>query len=471
MKSDAFKFTEGWDKEADVVVVGAGAAGLAAAIEASEAKVHVLVLESMPKCGGSSAISGGGICFAGTDMQKEIGIKDSNDLLFADLMEAGRWANDPELVRKYVDNQLDTYRWLKELGVKFQGVLINEGSLPRAHITNAAKALKLMKEVAEKNGVELLLKSPGRRLVTRVGSEVIGVEGESNEKKLYVKTRKAVILATGGFGRNPKVLEIFCPKFSKVSSIAALGTTGDGLKMAQAVGCDLKDRDYIKASYGIVPGGMSWKDLVTMGPYYVGAIIINKHGKRFCNESLGHKEIPEFVIKQPDGVSFQVFDKRIADAYEKRFSTKRNIAEFKKIGCVAEAESVETLAIKIGVSSKALKETIDKYNSDLETLGYDSLFGKSTLWGAHGKPVKIETPPFYAIETKPVILGTYCGVRIDKETHVINVWGERIPRLYAAGEVTGGFHGDGYVGGTALGKAIVFGRIAGKNAASEKSWE
>jgi len=450
-----------WDYEADVVVVGAGGAGLSASNFASDAGAQVILLEKMSVVGGSSAICGGGLFLAGTDEQKERGIEDSNDLLFDDLMKAGKYRNDTELVRAYVNNQLAVYRWLKTLGITFAAVEYAESSVPRAHYTDPANVIQLMRESAETKGVKILLNTPGKRVLRNAAGRAVGVKAEQSGKDVYFKARQAVILSAGGFSRNPEMLETYRPGFSMVVAMTSPGTTGDGLKMAQCVGCDLKDMGEIKATYAAAVKGDTIGPLFMM--YWSGAIIVNKYGKRFVNESKGHKEIPEFALQQPDGVSFQIFDKKISESGA-ALGSMEQVKDF-----VVQANSIEELATKLGIDPSTLDETVSNYNSYVEA-GEDPECGRVTLTAEAGKPIKIDEPPFYGVESKSVILGTYCGCKIDKDAHVINAFGEIVPGLYAAGEIFGGFHGGGYCGGSAFGKALVFGYIAANKSVTEIPW-
>lgn len=455
-----------WDKEADVVVLGAGAAGLSATVEMTGVGADVVLLEKESICGGSSILAGGAMAFAGTDLQKEKGIKDSVDLFRKDLIKVGERKNVPELVDAYLENQLDTYYWMKDLGIKFFGVFQASGqSVPRSH--QASKLyIKILKETAEKRGAEILLETPGKRLIVDAKGRVIGVKAESKGKTISVKAKKAVILATGGFARNTEMLENFVPGMSKTIPMAGPGVTGDGHLMAFKLGAALRDMAYIKGTYGMHINYLVNRKYMIL--YYLGGIIINKWGRRFVDESIPYKLIGDACLKQPDAVGFEIFDSKIAEEGEKTGSHFYR-PSFQK-GLLVVADTIEGLAMKIGVPAQALKETIEKYNGDINLYGRDTMFGRTSLVAGTGKLVKIDTPPFYAYEAGVGMPGTYGGILVDKYMHAIDVYGCIIPRLYVAGETTGGFHGAAYMTGTALGKAFIFGRIAGRNAVKEKPW-
>jgi fumarate reductase flavoprotein subunit len=259
------------------------------------------------------------------------------------------------------------------------------------------------------------------------------------------------------------MLEDFKIGFSKVRSFAAPGHRGDGLKILIREGARMKDLPSLKASYSTHPKSRPGKRQA-VNTYRVGAILINKNGKRFVNEGLGHKELPEFTLKQPDGIVFELFDAKIApDAAAKAMQIKEQDLE----RWALKGATIEELAGKTGLPNEALKETVARYNRYAEA-GRDPEFGRTGQVGGLGKLIKIDTPPFYLVEGISAILGTYCGAQVDSRARVLNVYGEPIPGLYAAGEVMGGLHGDGYMTGTALGKALIFGRIAGRTVALEK---
>lgn len=205
--------------------------------------------------------------------------------------------------------------------------------------------------------------------------------------------------------------------------------------------------------------------------FYNGAIIVNKRGERFINESLSYKDIGKAALGQPDGSGYQIFDRKIFKvASERGKSVLRDKAlwglDETRIKRLVEGETIEELAGKIMVPSEALKRTIDKYNSDVDA-GKDSTFGRATMVGAVGRVMKIDTPPFYAYESKGLLPATYGGIAVDEDMHVLTRRG-KIPGLYAAGELVGGFHGASYMSGSAVLKAIIFGRLAGRSAA--KGW-
>jgi len=451
-----------WDHEADLVIVGAGGAGFAAAIEAAGTGAKVVLLEKMPVTGGSSIICGGALCFAGTDMQAAQGIKDSNELLYSDMMKVGENMNLPSLVQAYIDNQLETYEWLKKLGVKFLKVGIASGmSVPRSHYVKPGDVLKILRDEAKARGVTLVMSTPAQRLVMdEKTGRIRGVIAESEGKTVSYGATKGVILTSGGFSLNKDLLAKFVPAMANATAINGLGNRGDGMKMAWAYGADIQDMPYIKATFGFdLEAKTIANDFALM--FYLGAIIVNKEGKRFVDESKSYKLVGDAALVQTKAMGFQLYDAAIR---EKGMSDPFGKTEdLEKRGRIQTAATLAELAQKMGVPAAVLEETVRKYNADVEK-GDDSQLGRKTLVASYGKPVKIEKPPFYAFPSTATILGTYGGILINDKTEVIDVFDKAIPGLFAAGEIIGGMHGAAYMTGTAFGKALILGKLAGKTA-------
>lgn len=453
------KVPEKWDAEADVVVVGAGGAGFAAAIEAASSGAKVILLEKTPVVGGSSTLCGGALAFAGTDMQAEKNVNDSTELLKKDLMTVGENMNDPVQVQAYLDNQLDTYHWLKKIGVKFTQLTIASGmSVPRSHQVIPPEVIRILEETAKAKGVNLMKQTAATRLIRdEKTGRIRGVMVERRGKKLAYGAKKGVVLTSGGFSLNAALLAKFVPPMSKARAMVGLGSQGDGLKMAWAYGADLVDMPYIKATFGYHPESTSTKQRAHI--YYKGAIIVNKEGKRFINESVSYKLLGDAALVQTGAVAYSLWDAKVAEAA--KGDALAPVADLEKLGLVFKGQTIAELAAKIGVPPQILEETVKDYNSGIDR-GSDA-FGRKTLTAGFGKPSKIENPPYCAFLSTGVILGTYGGIRVDAKARVLDIFGEPIPGLYAAGEVTGGMHGKAYMTGSAFGKALIIGRVAGKS--------
>ena len=190
---------------------------------------------------------------------------------------------------------------------------------------------------------------------------------------------------------------------------------------------------------------------------------MNRHGRRYVDESKSYKLLGDAVLQQPDGIAFQIFDQDIMDTaadgvppFDFRNARQR--------GLVHEAATLEALAQQVGIDPVQLAATVQRYNDFVER-GLDEDFGRDGLSTHYGALRKIERAPFYAYPSTSGVIATYCGLTVDSEARVLDVFGDPIAGLYAAGELTGGFHGVSYMTGSSLGKCIIFGRIAGRNAA------
>jgi len=451
------------DIQADLVVVGGGLAGFACALQAAQNGADVVLLEKLSETGGSSAMSGGCLAFADTDLQKASGIEDSSELLYDDLIEVGKHENDPALVRAYVDHQLDTYEWLKQAGVVFSPVIETSSgqSVPRVHTVDPADTVRTLAARARDTGkVTLLLDTRAVRLLRDAQGHVIGVRAERDGKTFTASGKHGVVLASGGFCKNPEWVHRYAPQYDEAVFIGGEGNVGDGLKMALLAGADCRDMIYIKGTYGKHPTDET--NHHSLLAVYKGAIAVNQNGHRYVDESISYKLLGDACITQPYGSTFQIFDHPImqsGDNAVRILDIERRLQE----GLVIQADTLESLAEQIEVPADVLIDTVQNYNRYVDA-GHDPDFGRSHLVHQHGELVHIETGPFYAYPSTAAVYGTYCGVCVDPAMHVLDVYGEVIPGLYAAGEMVGGLHGAAYMTGSALGKAAIFGRIAARSA-------
>ncbi len=444
----------------DVIVIGGGSAGWSAALAAVQTGLSVTLLEKLPESGGSSALSGGCLAFAGTDLQAMQGVVDSPDLLFKDLREVGQEVNDEALVRTYCDAQLATYEWLKSAGVRFSPVIETASgqSVPRVHTVDPADMVRSLKAAAESSGlVDYRASIAAEELVQDASGRVVGVQLADGKS---LTAAKGVIIASGGFAKNPELLDHYAPQYAEAVFVAGAGSQGDGLRMAQALGADLRDMDYVKGTFGKHPTDESNDH--SLQAVYKGAIAVNQDGQRFVNESISYKLLGDAVMAQPWHTAYQIMDQGIFDTGDDRvriLDFGRRLEE----GLFYVADTLEDLAAQIEIDPELMIATVTRYNGYVEA-GHDPDFGRTHLVHHHGALRKIETAPFYAYPSTAVVFGTYCGLRIDSAARVLKPDGAPIDGLYAAGEVTGGFHGAAYMTGSALGKAVVFGRIAGLEA-------
>ena len=452
-----------WDFEGDLVVIGAGLAGYCAALEASEHAARVLLLEKLPEVGGTSRMSGGLFAFAGTDLQRKMGIVDSNECLFDDLRKVGNLENDESVVREYVDHQLDTYHWLRERGVVFGSPVASGGqSVPRSHTSNSNAVIETLSHAAgSSKHIRLMAETHAARLLTSPEGIVNGVLAHHRGKSVAIRAGAGVVLASGGFSRNQKLLRLFAPAQKSVNTVCGKACDGDGLLMAWKLGADLRDMAYVKSTFGNHPQAGSETHRVTLAVYR-GAIAVNREAKRFVNESLSYKLLGDACLRQPDGLAFQIFDETVMNTSSPGVVTF-DFQEVLDQGYLLKAATIEELAVKAKLSPVVLSATVKEYNRRLEA-GLEDEYGRTSLSNGLGVPTPLVKPPFYAYPSVNVLLGTYCGIAINHRMQVVDVFDQPIDGLYAAGEVHGSFHGVAYMTGSGLGKAAIFGRLAARNA-------
>jgi fumarate reductase flavoprotein subunit len=453
------------DIDVDVVVVGAGLAGSAAALAAAQSGATVCLLEKGHAAGGSSVKAGGGLLFAGTSLQRQHGVADSAKSLRQAIMAAGSDRNDPAAVDVYVDNQLAVYDWLTGLGQAFSLAPPNgDISVRRLHTARPGELTRLLLERFAATGRgQLLTQASAQRLIARDG-RVTGIRASQAGRGAPGTPRRGVILATGGFTQSLRLLRTFAPGWADAVAMGGDGNTGDGLLMAMACGAQLSDMGYIEGTFGAsavdfpgLPAAAGTAPRLLF-PHSAGAIIVSGAGRRFVNEGLGYKAIAGIWARQQDPIAFQVFDQQVMDK-SVPVPSPRDFAAALADGLIFRAPTLAALAGLLRVEPAALEDTVAAYNGYVRA-GADP---------EHGRPleaaVPIAAPPFYGYPCRAGLTTTYCGVRVNRRLQVLNVFDEPIGGLFAAGEVVGGLHGAGYLTGTGLGKAAVFGRVAGLEAA------
>ena len=466
-----------WDRETDVVIVGFGGAGAAAAIAAREAGAEVIVLEKREVPGGSTAICGGIVYAANTSVQKAAGIGDSADKMYQHWLNAGKGFNNPELVRIAADTSAANVEQLIKLGGTFgeptvTGAEVNVGSEPiaRAHtisygeLSGGSALFGVLSDGAKAAGAEILMETSGKQLVVDNGV-VVGIKAESEGEELFIKARKAVILTTGGFTRNQEMQAAFTRDGYYSQPLGTPGLDGDGHRMAFALGADVANISEVLGIPGLtLPGAVSatyafWTFIPT-----VAALLINVKGQRFCDEFSFYDWKNTALLAQPEHRGFSVFDDATRQAAPGMIvlGFSEDLAAEVAAGTVLKADTLADLAEKMGVPAAAFEATVAKWNEDVAA-GTDTLFGRTGGLGP------VATGPFYAFATYPTSFDNSGGLKINAKAQVVDVWGNTIARLYAAGQVSGGLIGEHYSGsGSAINCLLTFGRIAGQNAAAEE---
>ena len=454
-----------FDEVYDLIVVGAGGSGLAAAAHAAESGLKVLIIEKMKFPGGSSAICGGGSLVVGSELQKKAGEKDSNETFFKEIIETGGGLNNKDVVRAFVDNHLHVYEWFMKLGGKLQSDLLFESiSAKRGLEIEPNSVLKACLNHAKNHGAKLYTNTPAKRLAYDSATKrIVGVFAEKDGKEVCFGAEKGVILSSGGFARNKELLAKYVPRMTKTHTICGAGCDGDGLKMALAYGADVVDMPYIKATFAFNTEPRSIND--SHYTYWEGGIVLNKAGRRFVDESIPKKDVGDHVLEQEDGIGYCLYDEATRKISLRTAKNNGSVQESEERGLVFKGDSIEEVAEKAGLDPKVVKATVDKYNKDIEEKGYDTEFGRRFLHGNLGELHQIKDGPFYILPSTAVLLATYCGVRIDGQMRVVDVFDKVIPGLWASGEVAGGFHGRTYLSATAFISAVVLGWVAADSVA------
>lgn len=443
--------------ECDIVIVGAGGAGLVAATEAASKGAKVIVLEKMGIVGGNTNSSTGGINAAYTKEQKAQGITDSREVFFDDTMKGGKYINDVELVHTLVENSADIVEWLQspiigadlsEVGM-FGGATNKRIHRPKGGGAIGAHLVPLLHKAAYTQGAEIRLKNRVIELLRGSDKQsVAGVKVRTDGGEYTIKA-KAVILATGGFGANPAMITKYRPEFANFATTNHRGATGDAIGLTAPFNVALTQMEQIQTHPTVVVGSGI---MITESVRGNGAILVNRKGQRFVNEMETRDFVSTAILCEEGGTAFLIFDEGI------RKSLKA-IEDYAEQGLMNQGATVEELAAKVGIDPAGLAKTLTRYNSFVAEKK-DGEF----LRNVASMERTISQGPFYAIEVEPAIHHTMGGLKINKKAEVQNKTGQSIVGLYAAGEVTGGIHGATRLGGNAVADICIFGKIAADSA-------
>ena len=440
------------DLDTDVVIIGAGGAGMTAAINTAQAGKDVILLEKMPYAGGNTTKATGGMNAAETHYQAEQGIDDSVEQFVEDTMEGGHNINDKDLVTTLAENSAEAIDWLDSIGAPLPKVSFSGGATnARIHApedgsgVGAYLVTSLLKKMDELD-INVMYDTKATSLISKDGT-VTGVKAESRDTE-YTINAKAVILATGGFGNNEDMIVQYRKDLKGTVTTSAPGITGDGIVMAEDVGADLVDIEQIQLHPTVE---QKTSMLITESVRGDGAILVNQDGKRFTDELLTRDVVSAAELEQPGSYAYIIFDQRLRDGL-------KAIEKYVSTGITVQGDTIEELAEKIDVDPATLAETLKNWNQYVADQN-DPDFGRTT-----GMDQDLSQAPFYAIKIAPGIHHTMGGVHIDTDARVIDKDGNPIPGLFAAGEVVGGVHGGNRLGGNAVADVVVFGKIASESA-------
>ena len=484
--------------DTDIVIVGAGGAGMTAALTATSEGKSVVIVESQPVVGGNSVRATGGMNAGKTVYQDEnefaesagvektlkaaaekyadnetitalaatvaeqwaayqanpTGYFDSVELMELDTMIGGKGINDPALVETLCSNSADAIDWLGEQGITLNSVSSAGGaSVKRIHrpvneegkvVSVGAYMVPLLEEDCQKAGVQMMLNTTATEILTDDNGAAVGIKATGASGETITINAKAVVLTTGGFGANLDMVVEYKPELKGFMTTNAPGILGQGIKMAQAIGADTVDMDQIQIHPTVEANTAA---LITEGLRGDGAVLINAEGKRFIDEVGTRDVVSAAEIAQTGSYSWLVVDQAMVDA-------SSVIQGYIKKGYTVTGETYEELGKAMGVDEAAFAETMNTWNGYVEAKN-DPDFGRTSFAN------KLDTAPYYAIKVTAGVHHTMGGLKINTNTEVLNENGEVIPGLFAAGEVTGGVHGANRLGGNAVADFTVFGRIAG----------
>lgn len=441
------------DKAYDVVVVGSGGAGLAAAIQAHDLGASVVVVEKMSVIGGNTNKASAGMNAAETKFQKLKGIVDSKDLFYKETLTGGKNKNNPELLRYFVENAPDAIDWLDNNGIELSGITTTGGmSIDRTHRPASGAAVGgflisgLQKNI-NRRGIEVMLDTNVTEILTE-NHKVVGVKVSEEDGSVQTIKAKAVIIATGGFSANREMVEKYRPDLKGFVTTNHKGATGSGIMILEKLGAGTVDMKEIQI-HPTVEQTTSY--LISESIRGGGAILVSQKGQRFVNELDTRDKVSAEIIKLPEHYAYILFDQQVRNE-------NKAVEEYVSHDLVVQADTIKDLADKLSIDSNTLSQTVERYNQFAETKR-DEDFGRTT-----GMRHPINKGPFYAIKIAPGVHHTMGGVTINTDTQVLDTDKHVIQGVFAAGEVVGGVHGANRIGGNAVADIIIFGMQAGRKA-------
>jgi len=435
-----------YDLQCDVLVVGTGFAGLAAAIESLNSGAKVIVLGRRNPLASNSALGGGTFALVDTPLQRQKGIQDSANLLAQDILKANRHTVPEDIVTAAAQQSVQLYDWLIEIGAEFYEVMQYPGhSVPRVHLEtglDGANTLKLLLKRVISKGADVRLGMIAEHLILDEKNEVDGVEAVNMREKIRIRAKRATILAAGGFAKNKSMMAKYLPKYAEMPCVSGAGSTGDGIRMGMEIGAEVLNMDAAEL-YSLGSAKRGLRILGISEAMSKGAILVNKYGRRFTDESKGYVLTAPPVMQQPEAVALLILDEKILRSVLKLHG---NIAKYLRMDLFYFGERAFDLANRTGVDFDNFQKTVNEY------------FPPGNLYGTW---------------VRTIVIQSMGGLKVNSRTQVMHCQGHPIPRLYAAGDNTPSLGGaatsdnpcPGYLTGTGYLWALASGRIAGKNAA------
>lgn len=440
-------------KHYDVIVIGSGAAGLTAAIQAHELGLSPVILEKMPQLGGNTNRASSGMNAAETNVQLKHHVVDSYAEFYNETLKGGGGRNNVELLKYFTEHAALAIDWLADHHIVLDELTITGGmSKMRTHRPHSLAAIggflvtELLKQVQLAH-IPLFAGLRVTELTTDAAGTVTGVRATTG-KQSGPLTAEAVILATGGFGANPEMLTKYRPDLKGMKTTNQPGATGDGIKLARALGAKLVDMDQVQV-HPTVQQDTPHAYLIGEAVRGEGAILVDQHGNRFVNELDTRKNVTAAIDQLNENGAYLIFDQGIRNR-------AKAVEFYDSIGLVHTGKALAELADQLGFDTATLQQTVADWNRAVATQN-DATFHRTT-----GMVRDIATAPFFAIHIAPAVHYTMGGIAIDHQTEVLNENGAVIKGLYAAGEIVGGLHGNNRIGGNSIAETVVFGRQAGE---------
>lgn len=468
--TDAPKPTEGTERTTeeittDIVIVGAGGAGLSAALTAVQEGSEVVLLEKQAFVGGATMLAGGGTNATGSQVNKDAGVEDTAADLKADMLKNGHNLNDEATLDIYVNTVGAAFDWLIDPEGGAVEYDLSEPGRTYSAVGRGAQVIKTLNERFLAAGGTELLETPGKELIVEDG-KVTGVKASGPDKD-YIIHAKAVIFSTGGYGNNPDLVP---EKYQKFLYAGAAGATGDALAMAEAVNADTIHMEYVNVQPNTIkmPSGMGHYANPGVGSAYAtsGAFLVNNEGTRFVNEQTNAFDIKEAMTDNDN--TYLILDQASFDAFNKGMTgsaiyTEDQVKEWLASNgtsnpLMIQADSLEALASALKLPEGSLDAAAEKYNAG--AAADTDEFGRKSP-----KALSAEGP-YYAIEMFNRYYATLGGLHINDQMQVLSADQQPIVGLYAAGEVVGGLEGDIYYGGSLFGWAMTSGHNAGLTASA-----
>lgn len=436
----------------DAVVVGSGGAGLTAALQAHELGLNVVVLEKNEKTGGNTSRASSGMNASESLVQLDEGIIDNNRDFYEETLKGGGLLNDRAMLKYFANHSALAISWLMKYGIRLTDLTITGGmSKKRAHRPASMEPVGFyltsrMTTQVKKAGVNIFTSAKVTKLLQNSKKQVNGVEVETPDGTKTIKA-KAVLLATGGFGASKEIIKKYRPDLVDYKTTNQPGATGDGLKLAEALDAQLMQMNFIQV-HPTADTDNPHVYLIGEGLRGEGAILVNKSGNRFVNELSTRKIVSQAITDLHEDGAYLVFDSGVRAHFAA-------VEFYDQIGLVEHGDSLSDLAKKIGVNADNLNKTIESWNKAVTT-GKDKEFSRTT-----GMDRELDRGPYFAIHVHPAIHYTMGGIHINTETQVLDTNGNVIDGLFAAGEVSGGLHGNNRIGGNSIAETVIFGRQAG----------